>query len=298
MPYIVVHFKGEEVGRWPLEGVLNVGRSTECDVVVRDILLSRRHCRIQPYRSGWVAVDDDSKNGTYAEGRASASPAGGLPTAICFGWAKRPSASAPIACRPTTSRRASDLPIRSKRFRTRRPRLTPAAVEAFSAAHNLPAPRPVPKEPEAFARDDLYGLLTDIASSSWDSIYAQASRPKRPIPHYAPSTAQSVARPASPLTMERGGATALLSAHRPRSAFAEELQVQINRKDRPPVQQIRSASKADRVQPEREEIDLAAPAGALKRVAPLSWSHLAAMAARPLRALHGWIKPANRVRLL
>src|SRR5207302_189020 len=40
-----------------------------------------------------------------------------------------------------------------------------------------PAPRPIPPEPAAYARDEIYQMLTEIASSSWDSIYASASRP-------------------------------------------------------------------------------------------------------------------------
>src|SRR5688572_19758025 len=70
MPFIVIASKGEEVGRWPLcDGApVVIGRSPECDVAVRDILLSRRHCRLEPSgppeRTEWTVIDLESKNGT------------------------------------------------------------------------------------------------------------------------------------------------------------------------------------------------------------------------------------------
>jgi hypothetical protein len=42
---------------------------------------------------------------------------------------------------------------------------------------NLPRPRPSPRPPAALDREDIYSLLTAIASSSWDSIYEEARRP-------------------------------------------------------------------------------------------------------------------------
>ena len=54
-----------------------VGRSPECDVAVRDLLLSRTHCRIEPAGHGWKVVDLNSRNGTGLglAGRADACPA-------------------------------------------------------------------------------------------------------------------------------------------------------------------------------------------------------------------------------
>jgi hypothetical protein len=46
-------------------------------------------------------------------------------------------------------------------------------------------PKPRPPEPSAYNTDDVYGMLNEIASSSWDSIQEQASRPivkERPLP--------------------------------------------------------------------------------------------------------------------
>jgi pSer/pThr/pTyr-binding forkhead associated (FHA) protein len=68
MAFIVYFYKDLEQGRMPLEGPVQIGRSPECDVAVRDILLSRHHCRIEQAGGGWVIADLDSKNGTRIGG--------------------------------------------------------------------------------------------------------------------------------------------------------------------------------------------------------------------------------------
>jgi predicted component of type VI protein secretion system len=64
MPWIIISANGEEIDRRELSGSLVVGRSPECDVAVRDLLLSRTHCRIEPVGNGWKVVDLNSRNGT------------------------------------------------------------------------------------------------------------------------------------------------------------------------------------------------------------------------------------------
>src|SRR5690349_8862659 len=65
MAYLSFFYKGEEIDRRELREPLVIGRSPECNVAVRDILLSRRHCRIEPEAGGWSAQDLGSKNGTH-----------------------------------------------------------------------------------------------------------------------------------------------------------------------------------------------------------------------------------------
>src|SRR5438128_1275465 len=69
MPYLILTANGHEIDRRPVTGPTVVGRSTECDVSVRDILLSRRHCRIEPAvgkeKGRWRLVDLDSRNGCH-----------------------------------------------------------------------------------------------------------------------------------------------------------------------------------------------------------------------------------------
>ncbi|MEZ0265917.1 MAG: FHA domain-containing protein [Phycisphaerae bacterium] len=66
MPWIIVHANGEELQRVELSRPVTVGRSPECGVAVRDLLLSRTHCRLEPIGAGasWRVVDLGSKNGT------------------------------------------------------------------------------------------------------------------------------------------------------------------------------------------------------------------------------------------
>ena len=66
MPYLILSDRGGEFDRRELRAgeSLVVGRSLECDVHIRDILLSRRHCKIESFNDRWVVTDLDSKNGT------------------------------------------------------------------------------------------------------------------------------------------------------------------------------------------------------------------------------------------
>jgi hypothetical protein len=64
MPWIIISANGEELDRRDLVAAVVLGRSSECDVAIRDILLSRTHCRIEPCAGGWKVVDLNSKNGT------------------------------------------------------------------------------------------------------------------------------------------------------------------------------------------------------------------------------------------
>src|SRR3954467_3187324 len=70
MPFLVASFRDEEVTRRELTGPLVIGRSPDCDIVVRDIILSRRHCRIgfNEQDGCWSVQDLGSKNGTWING--------------------------------------------------------------------------------------------------------------------------------------------------------------------------------------------------------------------------------------
>src|SRR5687768_4782145 len=84
MPWIILHANGEELARHELIKPIVIGRATDCDIPVEDIMLSRSHCRLEPLGSGdngngdgngdgnghadaaggWRLVDLDSRNGT------------------------------------------------------------------------------------------------------------------------------------------------------------------------------------------------------------------------------------------
>ncbi len=64
MAYIVLSANGQEIERRELNEPLTLGRSGECSIAIHDVLMSRRHCRIEPTRTGWRILDLGSKNGT------------------------------------------------------------------------------------------------------------------------------------------------------------------------------------------------------------------------------------------
>ena len=46
-----------------------LGRDPECDVVINDHQISRRHCRIEPQPDGVLVIDLNSRNGVYVNGK-------------------------------------------------------------------------------------------------------------------------------------------------------------------------------------------------------------------------------------
>src|SRR4051812_13836562 len=67
---LTVHFPSRpaRVLTLPEERETVVGRDVECDVVLDDDRVSRRHARITPGPSGWSIADLGSKNGTLVDG--------------------------------------------------------------------------------------------------------------------------------------------------------------------------------------------------------------------------------------
>ena len=182
MAFVVVLFRGEELTRREVTGPLVIGRAPECDVSVRDILLSRRHCQIVPDGDGWVVEDLGSKNGTRIKGEAVSRAK--LADAMSVRMGKTQVKFYAGKFRPGTSNGASTNQANRKRPADPFEALS-GTVEAFEYKpehgerdlSRLPMPKPKPSDPAAYADEDVYSLLTEIASSSWDSIYATASGP-------------------------------------------------------------------------------------------------------------------------
>jgi hypothetical protein len=69
MAYLILTANGEELQRAGLTRPVVIGRSAECEVCVRDVLLSRKHCRIEPgtgkEKGRWKLVDLESRNGSH-----------------------------------------------------------------------------------------------------------------------------------------------------------------------------------------------------------------------------------------
>jgi pSer/pThr/pTyr-binding forkhead associated (FHA) protein len=183
MPFLVATFRDEEVTRRELTGPLVIGRSPDCDIVVRDILLSRRHCRLglDEGTEKWTVQDLGSKNGTWINGeqvqfavlKDGTSVRIGK-TTIRFYTGNLKPAAAPKKPQDNNRRRPAD-PFEALAG-------TVSGFEfKFDAPERdisrLPTPAPQPADPASYQNEDVYSLLTEIASSSWDSIYATASGP-------------------------------------------------------------------------------------------------------------------------
>jgi pSer/pThr/pTyr-binding forkhead associated (FHA) protein len=71
-PLALKHAQGE--GK-PVETKLGrreeivIGRGVECDVVIKDVKASRRHCRLVRKGEGFLLEDLGSKNGTFVDGK-------------------------------------------------------------------------------------------------------------------------------------------------------------------------------------------------------------------------------------
>ncbi len=69
MPFLRYSDPEKGVQYFPLDkDLVTVGRSRECDVVLEDVNISRRHCQVRKAGSAYTLEDLKSKNGTYVNG--------------------------------------------------------------------------------------------------------------------------------------------------------------------------------------------------------------------------------------
>ena len=67
MAYLIIYQTDKEPIRHSLTRATTIGRALDCDICLNDILLSRRHCCIEPTNkehTAWAAIDLNSRNGT------------------------------------------------------------------------------------------------------------------------------------------------------------------------------------------------------------------------------------------
>lgn len=178
MAWLIFLVDGREIDRRRLTGTLVVGRSAVCDVCIRDRLISRRHCRIEPQERGWIAVDLGSKNGLWLKERRIQRRALRDGDQLRIGRLK---VLFRVQPKPLPRSRSPQIPLRPRPARMLSgvgP--TPEAADDFLPEPALSAaPRPHPADPPSYAREDMYGLFNAIASSSWDSIYDGVSTRSR-----------------------------------------------------------------------------------------------------------------------
>jgi predicted component of type VI protein secretion system len=185
MAYLIFSTEGQEWDRREMTGPMVLGRSADCEVSIHDILLSRRHCRFTQVDGDWLVIDLASRNGTIVGDHRIDEKKLKTGDVIRVGKTKitfRNEPFVPARHRPTRppvppaisrvddtmAGTVFDLEFEPEDEPIQKPRMP-----------MRPVPKPRPKDPESFATDDLYSMLEQIASSSWDSIYAINAQPLR-----------------------------------------------------------------------------------------------------------------------
>ncbi len=183
MPYIILTANGEELQRTDLKGAVVLGRSAECDVIVRDVLLSRKHCRLERgagrEKGRWTICDLDSRNGSHVNWKriAKYTLVDGDVVRLGRTWLTFKT-GAFVPASPEVKKRTSKLV---------RPADPHEALSGTVADFIYVQPEdrcqefdgtPSPHGRKTTAEKGARSPLNDL-SSSWDSIVATASRPKR-----------------------------------------------------------------------------------------------------------------------
>jgi predicted component of type VI protein secretion system len=183
MAYIIFTANGEEYDRRELTDAVTLGRAPDCDITIPDITLSRRHCRIEPSENGrgWQITDLQSKNGTHFRGRKVEQHVLRADDEIRIGrtrltFCAEAFVPAPAGVRRRGVIRPADPTEALAGTVTGMVLCEPDEVEHYEG---MPCPKPRPADPTAYVSEDVYGMIDQIASSSWDSIMAQNSQPVR-----------------------------------------------------------------------------------------------------------------------
>ncbi|MBC8107785.1 MAG: FHA domain-containing protein [Anaerolineae bacterium] len=181
MPYIILADKDQEIDRRELSEAVTIGRSLECGIQVRDALLSRQHCRLEPIGTTWVLTDLNSRNGTFLShdrvtqhvleegdvlriGRVR----------LCF--RAGPFVAAPQQTTYSKMMRPSD-PVEALSGTVMGFVVTDVDMEEESRISGFPIPKPQPAEPAAYKRDKVHAMVAQMASTSWDSA-TESGKPK------------------------------------------------------------------------------------------------------------------------
>ena len=209
MPYLIFTANGEEYDRRELTRPLILGRAPDCDVSIPDITLSRHHCRLEPSENGrsWQLVDLHSKNGTHFRGQKVETHVFRDNDELRIGRTRLTfKAGEFVPSQKVKSRgliRPADPHEALAGTVTGMVLCEPGETETYEG---MPVPQPRPSDPKAFEKDDIYGMINEIVSSSWDSVQAQASQPTRmqratPVPGVT-TAASSPSRPKARVSFE------------------------------------------------------------------------------------------------
>jgi predicted component of type VI protein secretion system len=176
MAYLILSDRRGEFDRRELRETLVVGRALDCDICIRDIMLSRKHCRIERFHDRWIVVDLDSKNGTKLDGESVTRHVlrdGDVVrigrSQICFHTGPFVPVHSSV---PRRTQRPAD-PIEAMAG-------TVCGFQVFdmeedSKLSGFPIPRPRPAEPVSFRHDAVHSIVTDLASTTWDTKLSRRS---------------------------------------------------------------------------------------------------------------------------
>jgi pSer/pThr/pTyr-binding forkhead associated (FHA) protein len=181
MAYVIFIADGEESDRRELRGAATIGRAPDCDICVHDILLSRHHCRLEQAARGWVVFDLHSKNGTHLGGNPVCRHVlkDGDELRIGRTWLIF-RAGAFVAVPKQSWRRVVERALDPhEALAGTVSGMYVCDAEDMAKYDGLPFPQPRPANPASYQDASVYGMVTDIVSSSWDSIMAANSQPIR-----------------------------------------------------------------------------------------------------------------------
>ncbi len=175
MAYLILADRSGELDRHELRDSVVIGRALDCDLCVRDTLLSRRHCRIEPFHDRWIVEDLLSRNGTEVDGEEITRYVLSDGDVIRIGRTELyffagPFVPPPPAAAPRSNVRPSD-PIEAMAG-------TVCGFQYFdmeedSRQSGFPIPKPKPAEPVAYRRENVHAMVAEMASHSWDLILSE-----------------------------------------------------------------------------------------------------------------------------
>jgi predicted component of type VI protein secretion system len=168
--------------RRDLREPLVIGRALDCDVCIRDIMLSRHHCRIERFDDRWIVEDLGSKNGTKLDGESITRHVLRDGEVIRIGRSQICFHAGPFM--PLRS----DAPRRDVRPADPIDALAGTVcgfqvfdMEEDSRVSGFPIPQPRPPEPVSFRHDSVHSIVTELASNTWDTKLSHRASPARPL---------------------------------------------------------------------------------------------------------------------
>lgn len=175
MPYLILADRDGEFDRRDLGGeAMVIGRALECDICIRDILLSRKHCRIEPFHDRWVVSDLGSKNGTHVGSELVTRHVLSDGDVIRIGRSQvcyKEGKFVPLrSTRPRRDVRPAD-PIEALQG-------TVCGFQVFdmeedSRLSGFPVPRPRPAEPASYRAGEASAMVAELTSSAWDLMLSE-----------------------------------------------------------------------------------------------------------------------------